>query len=157
MRIAVVTLAVVVHGAAASCAAAQAASPADSLVTSRLIEQAARDYLEGWYAGDTARIARALHPDLVKRHIDSLPGGRQVVYTMSRDRMVEMARLGGGRRTPPGLHNVSVQVLGVSGDIAVARVSSGEDLEYLSLAWCYGRWVIVNILWRFTSPGPHPR
>ena len=32
-----------------------------------LVVQAALDYFEGWYAGDVARMDRALHPDLVKR------------------------------------------------------------------------------------------
>src|SRR5215207_8801778 len=31
------------------------------------IRAAALDYAEGWYAGDADRMARALHPELVKR------------------------------------------------------------------------------------------
>jgi hypothetical protein len=46
-----------------------------------------------------------------------------------------------------------VEVLEVSGDIAVARASSSEYLEYLSLAKCNGQWAIVNILWRFQTTG----
>jgi hypothetical protein len=157
MRIAVVALAVVLHGAAASRAAAQAAPVADSLDARRLIEQAARDYLEGWYAGDTVRVGRALHPDLVKRHIRSLPSGRQVVFSLTRDQMVEMTRFEGGTRTPADRRGVTVRVLGVSGEIAVVEASSVEYVEYLSLARCNGRWVIVNILWRATAPEPEQR
>jgi hypothetical protein len=122
-----------------------------------LVERAARDYLEGWYAADPERVGRALHPDMVKRYVDALPGGRQVVHTLTRDRMIEMTRMGGGSKTPAEARGISVQVLEVSGDIAVARASSSEYMEYLSLARCNDQWVIVNILWRFQSPGPHPR
>ena len=36
-------------------------------VDSVAIKKAALDYIEGWYSGDTARIAKALSPDLIKR------------------------------------------------------------------------------------------
>jgi hypothetical protein len=108
----------------------------------------ARDYLESWYAADPDRMGRALHPDMVKRHVASLPTGRQVVYSLTRDLMVEMTRAGGGSKVPPESRDIAVDVLEVSGDIAVARASSSEYLEYLSLAKCNGRWTIINILWR---------
>jgi hypothetical protein len=34
------------------------------------IEQAARDYFEGWFEGDPDRLSRCLHPRLAKRNID---------------------------------------------------------------------------------------
>ena len=122
-----------------------------------MIEGVARDYFEGWYAADAERIGRTLHPDMVKRYVDALPGGRQVVYSATRDLMIEMTRMGGGKKVPPEERKITVQVLEVSGGIAVARASSSEYLEYLSLAKCNEKWVIVNILWRFQSSGPHPR
>ncbi|MGE5236399.1 MAG: nuclear transport factor 2 family protein, partial [Acidobacteriota bacterium] len=140
-----------------SSLASAAGALADASAPQVQIEQTACDYLEGWYSGDATRLGRALHPDLVKRYVDALPAGRQVVFTMSRDQMVEMTRLGGGTTTPAEGRNVSVRVLGISGDIAVAEASSSEYIEYLSLARCNGQWVIVNILWRFRSSTPHPR
>lgn len=121
------------------------------------VDRVARDYFEGWYAADPERMARALHPDMLKRYVDALPGGRQVVHSATRDLMIEMTRMGGGAKVSPEERKIAVQVLEVSGDIAVARASSSEYLEYLSLAKCNGKWVIVNILWRFQSSGPHPR
>ncbi len=120
------------------------------------IEQAARDYIEGWYAADAARMERALHPDLMKRYVDAMPGGRQVLRNVTRDIMVEMTRAGGGSKTPPEARNIAVKILEVSGDIAVAVASSTEFYDYLSLAKSNGRWVIVNVLWRFQKP-PAPR
>ncbi len=109
----------------------------------------ARDYLEAWYTADPDRMGRALHPDMVKRYVDSLPAGRQVVHSVTRELMVEMTRGGGGSKITPEERKIMVDVLDISGDIAVVRASSSEYLEYLSLAKCNGRWAIINILWRF--------
>jgi hypothetical protein len=116
----------------------------------------ARDYLESWYTADADRMGRALHADMVKRYVNSLRTGRQVVYSLTRDQMVEMTRAGGGSKVPPESRRIAVDVLEISGDIAVARASSSEYLEYLSLAKCNGQWAIINILWRFQSSGGRP-
>ena len=117
-----------------------------------LIEQTARDYIEGWYTADAGRMERALHPDLVKRYVHTLPGGRQVLQSVTRDMMVEMTRMGGGSKTPAERRNISVTVLEISGDIAAVKTVSSEFFDYLSLAKCNGKWVIVNVLWRFQKP-----
>ena len=109
----------------------------------------AHDYFEAWYTADPERMGRALHPDMVKRYVEALPGGRQVVQSVTRDLMVEMTRAGGGSKTPADRRDIGVDVLDVSNDIAIARASSSEYLEYLSLARCNGQWAIINILWRF--------
>jgi hypothetical protein len=122
-----------------------------------LIEQAARDYVEGWYTADAARMERALHPDLMKRYVVDVAPGRQMLRNVTRDNMVEMTRAGGGSKTPPDSRNISVKILEVSGDIAVAAASSSEFYDYLSLAKSNGRWVIVNVLWRLQKPPAPPR
>jgi alkyl sulfatase BDS1-like metallo-beta-lactamase superfamily hydrolase len=121
-----------------------------------LVDAVVRDYIEGWYTADSERMARALHPDMVKRYVDALPGGREVVHSVTRDLMIEMTRGGGGSKTRVERRNIAVDVFEVSGDIAAARASSSEYLEYLSLARCNGRWTIVNILWRFQTPPASP-
>ena len=37
------------------------------------IRATALDYIEGWYAGDAARMERALHPELAKRICETDP------------------------------------------------------------------------------------
>jgi len=133
---------------------AQDAAPSDDRV---LIEQAARDYLEGWYTADPERIGLALHPDLAKRRLQTFPTGRQAIVTVTRDLMVEMTRAGGGSKLPAEKREITAQVLEISGDIALARASSSEYFELLSLAKCDGRWQIVNILWRPQAPPKPPR
>jgi hypothetical protein len=67
---------------------------------------------------------------------------------------------GGGDRlsgVPSENRNITVDVLDVSADIAVARASSSEYLEYHSLANCNGEWRIINILWRSQASAARPR
>lgn len=116
----------------------------------------ARDYLESWYSADPERMGRALHVDMVKRYVHALPTGRQVVRSLTRDQMVEMTRAGGGSKVSPGSRKIAIDVLEVSGDIAVARASSSEYVEYLSLAKCNGQWMIINILWRSQDAQARP-
>ena len=137
--------------------AAQPSVAAEVLDPSVEVAGVARDYFEGWYTADADRMGRALHPDMVKRYVDVFPGGRQVVQSVTRELMVEMTRAGGGAKVPPESRNIAVDVLEVSGDIAVARASSSEYFEYLNLAKCNGRWTIINILWRFQSAPAGPR
>jgi len=120
------------------------------------IEQAAHDYLEGWYAGDVERIGRALHPDLAKRYVQTLASGRQVVYGVGREVMLEMTRAGGGSKSPAATQPISVEILELGGGIAAAKATSAEYVELLSLAKCNGHWAIVNVLWRFQD-GAQPR
>jgi hypothetical protein len=68
--------------------------------------------------------------------------------------MVEMMRGGGGSKVPPESRKIVVDVLDISGEVAVARASSSEYLEYLNLAKCNGQWMIINILWRFQGFDP---
>lgn len=131
--------------------AAQAANDKDQ------VARVARDYFEGWYTADSDRLGRSLHPDMVKRYVDAQPGGRQVLFSVTREIMLEMTRAGGGSKVPAEKRNIVVEVIEVSGDIAVARASSSEYLEYLSLAKCNGDWVIVNILWRFQAAAARSR
>lgn len=154
MRLSLLALAAGVSlgtGARVSSAAAQS----DDRVQ---IAGVVRDYFEGWYTADAERLGRSLHPDMVKRYVEAFPGGRQVVRSATRDVMIEMTRMGGGSETPPERRNIVIDVLDLSGDIAVARASSSQYLEYLSLARCNGRWAIINILWRFQdAPAGHSR
>ena len=142
-------------GVAASLAVAAPASGAtEDGAEHEEVAAVARAYLESWYTADPDRMGRALHPDLVKRYVGSLPSGRQVVHSLTREQMIEMTRGGGGSKVPPESREIAVEVLEVSGGIAVARASSSEYIEYLSVASCNGQWSIVNILWRFQGAGP---
>lgn len=107
------------------------------------IEAVARDYIEGWYAGNVERMDRALHAELVKRipqseDPDSL---REVTKT----RMIELTADGGGDTPDP---DMEIDIYDIATDIATARVVSPEYVDYLHLVKTSGGWKIANVLFR---------
>ena len=116
------------------------------------IRATALDYIDGWYAGDAARMERALHPELVKRIIKTDKAGNPQLENMGASLLVQYTRNGGGTKTPAANRRNEVKVLDVFGDAAVARVDAGAWIDYLQLHKWKGRWVIVNVLWELKPP-----
>ena len=106
------------------------------------IEATIKDYVEGWYNGDAARMDRALSDDLAKRIRTADDGSLRAV---TKQRMVELTEDGGGES--PGAE-YSIEVHHVSGPIASARVHSLEYLDYCHLVETDAGWKIANILFR---------
>jgi putative lumazine-binding protein len=103
----------------------------------------ARDYFEGWFDGDEARMDRALHPDLVKRQ-----AGDELGIT-TKGRMLELTRSGEGKEDGAD-RALDIRVDDVYGDIASATVRSAVYHEYLQLVRTSDGWKIANALWRPT-------
>ncbi len=131
--------------------AALAAAPvvrAQTAADVSAIGAAALDYAEGWYAGDGDRMARALHPELVKRIVVSdTATKRAYLQTMGATSLVNATRRGFGRSTPADRQEKTVTVLDVFGNAAVAKIVMADWIDYLQLGKLDGRWVIVNVLW----------
>jgi hypothetical protein len=118
------------------------------------IEAAARDYIEGWYAGDAERMERSLHPELAKRIVRTDPKtGRSRLDQMSAMSLVQGTRTGYGKQTPPDKRQKDVTVLDLYGNAASVKVVATDWIDYLHLAKFNGRWVIVNVLWEL-KPRP---
>jgi hypothetical protein len=112
------------------------------------IRAAAMDYIEGWYAGDAARMERALHPELVKRIVTTnSTGGRSQLESIGAMTMVLRTRAGGGSRTPPERQQKDLTILDIFANAAIAKIIASDWVDYLELAKWNGRWVIVNVLW----------
>ena len=109
------------------------------------IEATVRDYVEGWYGGDAARMDRALHDDLVKRIRTADEGTGVSLREVTKERMVGLTDAGGGE-SPGAAHEIEIHH--VSGSIASAQVRSLEYLDYLHLVETEDGWKIVNILFR---------
>ncbi|HEU5303445.1 MAG TPA: nuclear transport factor 2 family protein [Gemmatimonadales bacterium] len=138
------TLAALLLLPAAVTSAAQAQTPADSAA----IRGAALDYVEGWYEGNADRMARALHPELVKRIVVSdTATGRSVVQNMGASALVNGTRHGYGKETPRERRQKDVTVLDIYGNAASAKAVMADWVDYMQLAKVDGRWVIVNVLW----------
>lgn len=128
--------------------AAAPAARAQSAADTTGIRGAALDYAEGWYSGDGDRMARAVHPELVKRIlVTDTATGRAFVQTMGASALVNGARHGYGKNTPAERQQKDVRILDVFGNAAVAKVVMADWIDYLQLIKTDGRWQIVNVLW----------
>ena len=134
--------------AANAANAANAADSAPSLPSSSeaaAIEACARDYIEGWYAGDAARMERSLHPELAKRIVKRLPDGRGELQNMGAMALVQHTRARSGK--PEVGKRADVKILDIFGRTASVRVDAESWIDYIHLAQVDGRWRIVNVLW----------
>ena len=107
------------------------------------IEAVLRDYIEGWYGGDTARMDHALHNDLVKRMpvVDETSGS--ALRAVSKERMLELTAGGSGDMANP---EFEIYVDEIATDIASARLLSPEYLDLIHLAKTAEGWKIANVL-----------
>lgn len=120
------------------------------------IRGAAFDYIEGWYAGDGDRMARALHSELVKRIVITDSTGHSRIQNQSAMTLIEGTRAGGGRRTPIERQRKDFAILDIYHGAAVARIVASDWVDYLELAKWNGQWKIVNVLWERTPQGETP-
>ena len=146
MRFVLLTVTVLAIGAGS----ARAQTAADT----GAIRAAALDYAEGWYEGNGARMARAVHPELVKRIVmwDSV-SKRSVIQTMGATALVNGTFRGFGKDTPADRQEKAVSVLDVFQNVASVRVTMADWIDYLQVAKVEGRWVIVNVLWERKAKG----
>jgi hypothetical protein len=114
---------------------------------SAAIRQTALDYIEGWYEGTAERMERALHPELVKRIVNTDARGRSSLGEMGALTLINKVKAGLGRETPTDQRRRDVRILDIFGNTASVRVDAVTWVDYLHIAKWNGRWVIVNVLW----------
>jgi hypothetical protein len=106
------------------------------------------DYVDGWYTADPERMARALHPELVKRTLMRDPDQGWMLGRISTyERMVELTRSGGGCRVSPAQRIYDITIRAGFRHIACVTALSPEYMDYIQLAKLGDRWLIVNVLW----------
>jgi hypothetical protein len=132
---------------AAALVAAPHTARAQTAADSAAIRQTALDYAQGWYDGDSARMQRALHPELAKRRVSSDDAGRSRITQMGALTLVGQAANGGGRDTPADRRRAEVRILDLFQNAASVRVDMSGWIDYMHVAKWNGRWVIVNVLW----------
>jgi putative lumazine-binding protein len=133
----------------------------DSKAQRAAIERAVLDYFDGWFDGDPARMARALHPELVKRSFETDPAETKRLRTLSAEEMIEATARGEGKNERHRDLRIEIEVEDILGDLANVTVRSAVYTEYLHLARTSEGWKIVNDVWQptptsGTPPGPRP-
>ncbi|MBE0593723.1 MAG: nuclear transport factor 2 family protein [Gemmatimonadales bacterium] len=123
------------------------AAPDQRMADSAAVTRTALDYIEGAYAGDAARMERALHPELTKvlltRHPET---GRPLLYRIGASNLVEGTRAGLGN-LPEAERGIAIEIYDISRDMAALKVTSAKYIDHLQIARVNGEWKIVNVLW----------
>jgi Putative lumazine-binding len=122
------------------------------------ITAVARDYVEGYFDGDEARMRRCLHPELVKRTIWHHPetGDWELGRPSSAEAMIGWARDGVGRAAVDGGRPIAITIEDVFRHIASVKVLSLPFMDYLHIAKIGDRWLIVNVLWELREGERQP-
>ena len=126
-----------------------------SIAADEAIKAVVLDYAEGWATGDAERMARALHPAVVRRRVvtDVLSGAHRL-QQMDATALLEATRAGAGMPLEPGPLNLRIAILDHHGDMATARVVSPLYVDYLQLVRWEDRWVVLMVSWgTVASPG----
>jgi hypothetical protein len=131
-------------GALLSTGAAPAPREADP--DRAAIRQAALDYAEGFYEGNVERMARAVHPALLKRGL--LPPGvpDRFLQLMNAETLIDLTSSARGR--PAADRHLDFALFDRGDDVASARIFTEQFNDYLLLAKQDGRWRIVSVLWQ---------
>ncbi len=112
--------------------------------------RAGRDYLEGFYEGDSTKIVRSVSPTVVKYGY-YVPKGDSTYHgeAMTFAEMLDYVRRVKARGRPvPADAPRQVLALEVLDQVAAAKVVAWWGTDYLHLARIDGRWMITQVIWQ---------
>ena len=131
---------------------------AQSIEDRNAVRQAALDYIEGFYEGDTVKLVRSIRPEVFKlgfwRHNDSTRYGASEQMPWS-EFLAYAKRVKASNRPPPPNAPKDVVLLDVLDQTANAKVTAWWGTDYLLLGKFGGRWMITHVLWQ--SPPPRAK
>ena len=114
------------------------------------VRRAVLDYVEGFYEGDSAKLARSVRPEIFKygfwKARDSTRyAGEQMKYPEFFDYARRVKER--NRQAPPTAPKV-VDVYDVQDQTASAKLTASWGTDYLLLGKYDGRWMISSVLWQ---------
>ena len=120
------------------------------------VERACLDYLEGFYEGDTLKLARSLKPSLYKFGYwkNKTSGAYESDGQMTYQQAIDYAKgVFDKKKFAPASSPKKVEVLDVLNSIAAAKVTAWWGYDYILLAKQGDKWMIEQVLWE----GPLPK
>jgi Putative lumazine-binding len=111
---------------------------------SSAIQATVRNYIEGYYTGDRARMEKSLHPHYLKHMIH----GNIPIREKSGTAMVPEIRSHGPSDLPLAEQTEQISVLDISGDIASAKLVAAHWVDYMTLSKLDGQWKILSVVQR---------
>lgn len=114
------------------------------------VEKACQDYIEGFYEGDTSKLARSLKPSLYKfgywknKTTGKYDPDGNMTYRQALDYAKKvMEKKNFAKADAPK----KVEVLDVMNNIAAAKVTAWWGVDYILLARQDDKWMIEQVLW----------
>jgi Putative lumazine-binding len=111
---------------------------------SSAIRATVRNYIEGYYTGDAARLEQTLHPHYLKHMIH----GDIPMRDKTGAQMVQEVRSHGDSDVPSAERTEEISVLDISGDIASAKLVTPHWVDYMTLSKSDGQWKILSVVQR---------
>ena len=121
-------------------------SPQDSAA----IRATALNYVEGWYEGNAERMAKAVHPQLIKRIVGPNKDYRKnelILSEMNYDQLLDGTKKGFGKRIPNERQIKSITILSIYNNSASVKTEMADWIDFMHLARWNGEWKIINVLW----------
>ena len=114
------------------------------------VRRAVLDYVEGFYEGDTTKLARSMWPEVRKwgysRQQDGSFRGMAMAYPSGFMNFAAGVRAG-RTKTPPNAPK-DIVLFDVADQTASAKLTAWWGIDYLLLAKENGRWMITHVLWQ---------
>ena len=135
---------------AQSGATATAAAPTAREADRKAVERVALDYIEGFYEGDSVKLARSVRPEVTKfgffhRRGETAWTGEAMPYA----EFFSYARnIRTNNRQAPATAPKKVEVLDLLDQTAAVKITAFWGTDYMHLAKYDGRWMIVHVLWQ---------
>jgi hypothetical protein len=131
-------------------APARAQQPVNAAADRAAVEAAIRDYVEGFYEGDTVKLMRSVHRDVHKLGFwiprdstryasEMMPFAEFITYANNFRRR--------GRPTPADAPRV-IEIFEVADQTASAKLTAWWGIDYFLLAKYDGRWMIRQVMWQ---------
>ncbi|MEI7596819.1 MAG: nuclear transport factor 2 family protein [Bacteroidota bacterium] len=112
------------------------------------IKSTALNYIEGWYSADSARMAKALSPELKKKGFIVNPkNNKLMIYDATYSQMIEWtSKKPNELKQNPNI-KIEVEINEVGKNIAIVKTISPEFTDYIQMGKIKGEWKIFNIVW----------
>jgi hypothetical protein len=111
------------------------------------IKETALNYIDGAHAGSAARMEQAVHPELCKVTLQTIPQTEKTVLRKAgSSRLIQVV---GAQATvlAEEKRHIQVEILDVQQGLAMVRATSAKFWDYLQIADIDGEWKIINVLW----------
>jgi len=112
------------------------------------IKVTALNYIEGWYSADTARMSKALSPDLKKRGFLIHPQTKQLIVSEATySQMVEWTGKKPNELKQDQEIEIKVEIIEIGRNIAMVKTISPQFIDFIHMGKIDGEWKIYNVIW----------